>query len=79
MENREATVSRNTKETQIQLKFAVDGSGVSDICTGIDFFDHNTVLSIPSFRYMVSSSISAPPSCSVLHHFLLAKPDWFRL
>ena len=40
MENREATVSRNTKETQIQLKFAVDGSGVSDICTGIDFFDH---------------------------------------
>lgn len=40
MKNREATVSRDTKETQIQLKFNIDGSGVSDIITGIDFFDH---------------------------------------
>lgn len=37
---REATVTRNTNETQIQLKFGIDGKGKSDIITGIDFFDH---------------------------------------
>lgn len=37
---REATVSRNTNETQIQLKFCVDGTGAADIITGIDFLDH---------------------------------------
>lgn len=37
---REAEVKRDTSETQIQLKFCVDGTGVSDISTGIDFFDH---------------------------------------
>lgn len=38
--SREATVSRNTNETQIQLKFCADGTGAADIITGIDFFDH---------------------------------------
>ena len=37
---REASTQRNTRETQIKLKFRVDGSGQTDIETGIGFFDH---------------------------------------
>lgn len=37
---REASIKRNTKETQIQLKLNIDGTGRSDINTGIGFFDH---------------------------------------
>ena len=32
---REASTQRNTRETQIKLKFRVDGSGQTDIETGI--------------------------------------------
>lgn len=37
---RDASVERNTKETEIKLKFTADGSGYTDIETGIGFFDH---------------------------------------
>jgi imidazoleglycerol-phosphate dehydratase len=38
--NRSATVKRKTRETDIELVFAVDGSGRASISTGIGFFDH---------------------------------------
>jgi imidazoleglycerol-phosphate dehydratase len=38
--NRSATVQRKTRETDIELVFAVDGSGRASISTGIGFFDH---------------------------------------
>jgi imidazoleglycerol-phosphate dehydratase len=39
-EKRTATVKRETKETRIELKLDLDGSGRCEIKTGIGFFDH---------------------------------------
>jgi len=40
MGQRTATIQRNTAETKIQLTLNLDGTGVSEIRTGIGFFDH---------------------------------------
>ena len=40
MEQREAEITRETKETQIHLKINIDGVGESNINTGIGFLDH---------------------------------------
>ena len=37
---RESSVERNTKETEIKLKLTLDGTGYSDIETGVGFFNH---------------------------------------
>jgi imidazoleglycerol-phosphate dehydratase len=37
---REATVTRNTLETQISVKLRLDGSGKAQIATGVPFLDH---------------------------------------
>ncbi|MCH2229348.1 MAG: bifunctional histidinol-phosphatase/imidazoleglycerol-phosphate dehydratase HisB [Crocinitomicaceae bacterium] len=39
-EPRKAINSRNTNETQIEIQLNLDGSGSSDINTGLGFFDH---------------------------------------
>lgn len=44
MQPRQASRSRKTAETAIELKIDLDGSGVSKIETGIPFFDHMLVL-----------------------------------
>lgn len=40
MSSRSAVVSRKTKETEINLEILLDGSGKSQIETGIGFFNH---------------------------------------
>lgn len=37
---RTSEITRKTKETDIQMQLNIDGSGKSDIHTGIGFFDH---------------------------------------
>lgn len=37
---REAFITRKTKETDISMSLAIDGSGKSNVDTGIGFFDH---------------------------------------
>ncbi|NJD04217.1 MAG: imidazoleglycerol-phosphate dehydratase HisB [Ruminiclostridium sp.] len=41
---RSSEISRKTNETDIKLKFTADGSGISDINTGIGFLDHMLIL-----------------------------------
>lgn len=40
MADRKASIERNTKETRIKVELDLDGTGVSEIETGIGFFDH---------------------------------------
>ena len=37
---RKATIERKTRETEIRLDLAIDGTGSYDVETGIPFFDH---------------------------------------
>lgn len=40
MSERTAVVTRKTNETDIELEFNIDGSGIASVDTGIGFFDH---------------------------------------
>lgn len=44
MDGRKAKRSRRTAETEIELDLNLDGSGISEIDTGIPFFDHMLTL-----------------------------------
>lgn len=48
MQERKVTLSRETKETKIEIKLNLDGSGKSNVSTGVGFFDH--MLNLFSFH-----------------------------
>jgi len=57
VENREAVVKRETKETTVSLELNVDGSGKWEISTGITMFDH--LLSQLAYHGLFDIKISA--------------------
>ena len=40
MTHRTATISRSTSESTVELTLDLDGTGVSDVSTGVPFYDH---------------------------------------
>ena len=44
MTNRNAQKSRKTAETEINLEIDLDGTGISEVDTGVPFFDHMLTL-----------------------------------
>ena len=40
MASRTARVERETRETRILVELDLDGSGVTEVSTGVPFFDH---------------------------------------
>jgi len=64
---RKSQVQRKTKETQIQLKLNLDGSGKSKIDTGIGILDH--LLELFCFHGLFDLELSAKGDLKVgLHH-----------
>ena len=66
---REASIERNTKETQIKLSLNLDGSGKNEISTGIEFFDH--MLTQISTHGLIDLKIKATGDIGVDCHHLV--------
>ena len=66
MKSRTAEISRKTRETDIQLKLNIDGSGKCDISTGIPFFDH--MLELFARHALVDLTVKAVGDIDVDYH-----------
>ena len=63
---RRATLKRVTKETDIEVTVALDGKGVSDIATGIGFFDH--MLDLLARHSRIDITVKAKGDLHIDHH-----------
>ena len=63
---RTATIERNTKETKIKLKLALDGTGEGVIDTGIGFFNH--MLELLKKHALIDLSVKAEGDLEVDYH-----------
>ena len=63
---RKAEISRNTKETQIELALDLDGSGDGVIDTGIGFFDH--MLELLKKHALIDLTVKAKGDIRVDYH-----------
>ena len=68
MTPRKASISRNTKETSVQVSVNIDGFGKTNIKTGINFLDHLIV----SFgkHGMMDLKINAKSNDGIEHHLI---------
>jgi len=67
MKERKATIKRKTRETEITLKFNIDGKGKSKIDTGIGILDH--MLELFAFHGLFDLDISAKGDLKIdIHH-----------
>src|SRR3569623_140202 len=63
---RTATIKRKTKETDIEVAVNLDGSGVSNVATGIGFFDH--MLDLLARHSRIDITVKADGDLHVDHH-----------
>ncbi|MEI7602358.1 MAG: imidazoleglycerol-phosphate dehydratase HisB [Opitutae bacterium] len=63
---RQATIRRDTAETKINLSVNLDGTGVSEISTGVAFFDH--MLTLLSRHAMIDLKVIATGDTDVDYH-----------
>jgi imidazoleglycerol-phosphate dehydratase len=63
---RTATVKRTTKETDIEVAVDLDGKGVSNISTGIGFFDH--MLDLLARHSRIDITVKAKGDLHIDHH-----------
>ncbi|MGK0310030.1 MAG: imidazoleglycerol-phosphate dehydratase [Lentimonas sp.] len=68
-ESRIAKINRNTKETQIEIELGLDGTGVSEISTGIPFFDH--MLTLFSKHGLFDLKVKATGDIDVDYHHVV--------
>ena len=68
-EQRIAKLERNTKETQISVELNLDGTGVSEIDTGIPFFDH--MLTLLAKHGLLDLKLKARGDIDVDYHHLV--------
>ena len=67
--SRTAQIDRSTQETQISLSLALDGTGKSEISTGIGFFDH--LLTLLTAHSLMDLSVQATGDLHVDGHHLV--------
>ena len=63
---RTATISRSTGETEIRVEINLDGTGRTEISTGVGFFDH--MLTLLGRHALIDMSISAQGDLHVDDH-----------
>ena len=69
MAERIAKIIRNTKETQIEIELNVDGTGLSDVGTGIPFLDH--MLTLFSKHGLFDLKVRATGDIDVDYHHMV--------
>src|SRR2546430_2851881 len=63
---RKAAVKRKTKETDVEVEINLDGTGASDIATGIGFFDH--MLDLLARHSRINLTVKAKGDLHIDHH-----------
>jgi imidazoleglycerol-phosphate dehydratase len=63
---RKAAIKRKTKETDVEVEVNLDGAGVSQIATGIGFFDH--MLDLLARHSRIDITVKAKGDLHIDHH-----------